>query len=196
LDGDLKFGNNYFEDIINKFKENMSLGIASGVYHEANGKEWVRIPMPDYHAAGASKVIKRKCFEDIGGFELSRGWDTLDEIKAMIHGWETRHFSDIHFYHLKKEGSGIGNLRTNIMHGEIYYLTGGSKLFFILKFMHRLLYGDPFVIAGLFMLFGYIKFVLINKDRLVSKEEMELYRNMLNRRIISNSLSINVMRRR
>ena len=195
LDGDLKFGMDYFENLIKKFMENRLLGIASGVYYEQNGNAWVSIPMPTYHAAGASKVIRRKCFEDIGGFVLSRGWDTVDEIKAMIYGWETRHYADIHFYHLKKEGSGIGNLRTNIMHGEIYYLTGGSRLFFLFKFAHRLLFGDLFLISGLFMLYGYFRFALINKDRLVSKEEMRLYRGVLKRRITDKLSFIGGMRR-
>ena len=189
LDGDLKFDHDYFEKILCKFEENEMLGIASGVYHEKEGKEWIRIKMPSYHAAGACKVMRKKCFEDIGGFESSRGWDTLDEIKAMVHGWETCHFSDIHFYHLKKEGSGIGALRTNFMHGEIYYLTGGSKFFFIFKVIHRCLYGNPFLVASLYMLYGYVKPLLTRKKRLVNKEEMKLYRKILNRRIFNYVLS-------
>lgn len=188
LDGDLKFDYDYFEKILCKFEENEMLGIASGVYHEKEGEEWARIKMPSYHAAGACKVMRKKCFEDIGGFELNRGWDTLDEIRAMVRGWQTRHFSDIHFYHLKKEGSGIGTLRTNFMHGEIYYLTGGSKLFFVFKIIHRCLYGDPLLVAGLYMLSGYMKSLLTGKKRLVNKEEMKFYRKILNRRIFNDVL--------
>ena len=172
--------------ILEKFEENKLLGIASGVYYEMRGKKWERIPMPIYHAAGAYQKSRRKCFDDIGGFKSQRGWDTLDEIKAMVHGWETCHFPDIHFYHLKKEGSGIGTLQTNIMHGEIYYLTGGGKLFFLIKLIHRFIYGSPFFLSGFFMLFGYMKSVLTNKDRLVNKEEMSLYRKILNKRIMKN----------
>ena len=195
LDGDLKFEKNYFENLFCKFMENEKLGIASGVYYEKEGNEWVRIKMPFYHAAGASKVIRKKCFEEIGGFESSRGWDTLDEIRAMVRGWETRHFSDIHFFHLKKEGSGIGTLQTNFMHGEIYYLTGGSKLFFLGKIAHRCLYGNPMVIGSLYMLYGYMKSLMKGKKRLVNKEEMKLYRKVLNRRIFNNILSFHVSSR-
>lgn len=195
LDGDLRFEDEYFEKIFNKFFENELLGIASGVYHEIKGKNWIRIPMPVYHAAGACKVIRRKCFEDIGGFAISKGWDTLDEIKAMVHGWKTAHFEDIHFYHLKIEGSGIGALRTNIMHGEIYYLTGGSKLFVMLKIIHRCIFGIPFIVAGLLLYFGYFKSFLLRKPRLVNKEEMILYRKILNERIISTISSFSGMRR-
>jgi len=195
LDGDLEFDKNYFENIFGKFEENEMLGIASGVYHEKEEDEWTRIEMPSYHAAGACKVIRRKCFDDIGGFELNRGWDTLDEIRAMVRGWQTRHFSDIHFYHLKKEGSGIGPLRTNFMHGEIYYLTGGSKLFFVFKIIHRSICGHPLIFASLSMLYGYMRSFLTRKKRLVSKEEMKFYRNVLNRRIFDNVLSLNILSR-
>ena len=60
------------------------LGIASGVYLEKceNGA-WKEVVMPSYHAAGACKVLRRKCFEEIGGFITAAGWDTVDEIRAM-----------------------------------------------------------------------------------------------------------------
>lgn len=194
LDGDLRLDKQYFEKLFDKFEKNELLGIASGVYNELKGKDFVRVPFPRYHAAGASKVIKRECFEAIGGFVSSRGWDTVDEIKAMVQGWETRNFPDIHFYHLKKEGSGIGSLRTNLMHGEIYYLTGGSKLFFVFKFIHRFVYGDPFFLGSVFMFFGYMVAAIKNRKRLVNDEEMKFYRKMLNKRVLNGMFSINRMR--
>ena len=53
----------------------------------------------------------------------------MDEIRAghgarMAH----RHYTEFKMKHWKPEG-GNRLMRTNFMHGEIYYLTGGSKLF-------------------------------------------------------------------
>ena len=62
--------------------------------------EVVAVEMPDYDAAGASNH-EAECFEDIGGFLPSRGWDTVDEIKAHGKGWVSCHFKDVCFYHLK-----------------------------------------------------------------------------------------------
>jgi hypothetical protein len=139
--------------------------------------------MPEYHAAGASKVIRRACFERIGGFVAQRGWDTIDEIRAQTTGWETMHFNDITFFHLRKEGAGMGQLHTNAMHGEIFYRTGGGVIFFIAKAMHRALRGKPVCIAGIAMACGYIAALLRRKNLLVNPAEARTYRQLLHRRI-------------
>jgi hypothetical protein len=141
------------------------------------------VVMPGYHAAGASKVVRRKCFEQIGGFIAERGWDTIDEIRAHALGWETRHFSDIRFYHLRKEGTGMGRLHTNVMHGEIFYRTGGGPILFIVKALLRMLRGKPFFLAGAAMVYGYLAAVAHRKKLLVSMSEARAYRKLLYRRM-------------
>jgi len=184
FDCDIEFPPDYFAQLMERFGRDEKLGIASGIYLEERKGVWTRVPMPDYHAAGQTKVVRAKCFAEIGGFVASRGWDTVDEIKAQALGWKTCHFEDLYFYHLKKEGSGIGFPRTNMMHGEIYFLTGGSKRFFFLKLLHRLLFGKPFVVGGFLMLWGYLKAWGTGKPKLVTPVEENLYRRLLNRRIV------------
>lgn len=182
LDCDLKFGTHYFENIINEFTKAPKLGIASGVYREYDKNKWNVIRMPEYHAAGASKVIRKECFQEIGGFIPLRGWDTIDEIRAQMKEWKTGHFTNIEFYHLKNEGSGIGLLKTNAMQGEIYYMTGGNPLFFILKAVHRLFFVKPFLLAGAFQIKGYLNGVM-KQEKIVTREEERFYRNLLFNRI-------------
>jgi len=183
LDCDLRLDLDYFEGLISKFHEDKKLGIASGIYLENKRGSWSAINMPAYHAAGASKIIRKECFQQIGGFVPFRGWDTVDEIRAQTKGWNTFHFEEFKFYHLKTEGSGIGQLRTNSMLGEIYYLTGGSRLFLPFKIINRILFGWPFIIAGLMMFWGYLRPFVLRKKLLVSSEEAEFYKQLLNRRI-------------
>jgi biofilm PGA synthesis N-glycosyltransferase PgaC len=183
LDCDLDLPPDYFENLCQRFHDDPSLGLASGVYLEQKNGEWTPIEMPDYHAAGASKMYRKKCYTDIGGLVFSRAWDSLDEIRALNMGWKTRHFADLQFHHLKKEGSGIGSIRTNVMHGEIYYLTGGGRLFFLFKVLDRMLRGNPFLIAGSAMLWGYLECWIAHKPRLVRESEAQCYRQMLNSRI-------------
>lgn len=187
LDGDLSFAPNYFEELIAKFDEDETLGIASGIYLEDRKGEWLAVKMPSYHAAGACKVIRAKCFRDIGGFVPQRGWDTVDEIRAQVKGWKTRHYSDLKLYHLKAEGSGIGFLRTHLMDGEIHYLTGGGKIFFLLKTFHRMIYGRPFFLGGLAMSLGFLKNWVLGRPMLVDETEARFYRDLLNRRILDSN---------
>lgn len=184
LDCDLELPLNYFEQLLQRFECNPKLGIASGIYLEQREAEWVPVPMPEYHAAGALKMVRRTCFDAIGGFVASRGWDTVDEIKAQVLGWATTHFADLRVLHLKDEGSGVGFLQMSRMSGEIHFLTGGGPAFFLAKFIHRLFLGRPVVFGSLAMLIGYVECIVTGRKVLVDAHEARYYRRLLNRRII------------
>lgn len=183
LDCDLSFAADYFERLLAHFEADAKLGIASGIYKESSNGTWNPIPMPAYHAAGASKFIRRKCFEQIGGFVVSRGWDTVDEIRAMSLGWSTKHFPELQMKHWKPEGSGIGTWRTSMMHGEIYYMTGGGLLFFLAKTALRAV-RRPIVVGALGVFCGYLRASISSKPKLVSPSEAKLYQRLLNRRLL------------
>jgi poly-beta-1,6-N-acetyl-D-glucosamine synthase len=183
LDGDLELPPDYFARLMAKFNQEEKLGIASGIYLEDHGDGWVPVECPPYHAAGASKMVRASCFRDIDGFPLYPGWDTADEIKAQARGWKTCHFPDIQFKHLRNEGTANGHLSTNILHGEVYYVTGGGWLFFVLKCLHRTLFNQPRILGGFAMLWGYLKIALRGGDRLVTKNEMIWYRQIQNQRL-------------
>lgn len=184
LDGDLSFEADYFEKLLLKFSERPKLGIASGIYQENDGSKWVDVSMPSYHAAGASKVIHRQCFSEIGGFLAQRGWDTVDEIRAMVCGWETTHFAELRMKHWKPEGTGMGRLRTSYMHGEIYYRTGGGFLFFALKLLNRIR-SAPVITGALALAWGYFHAWLKRRELLVTESEARCYRTLLNSRLTS-----------
>jgi glycosyltransferase involved in cell wall biosynthesis len=183
LDCDLRIAPKYFGQLLARFEQDPRLGIASGAYLELHNAVWERVPMPDYHAAGACKVLRARCFEEIGGFVVSRGWDTVDEIRAQTLGWRTQHFPDLTFDHLKPEGSSRGSLYTSRLHGEVYYLTGGSLSFFLFKVAHRLVAGKPPILAGLMLLAGYLKPLILGRARLVSRGEARLYSRTLQQRV-------------
>ena len=179
LDCDLSFDADYFEKLLKQFARDDRLGIASGVYLEQDDSGvWHEVLMPAYHAAGASKVIRKACFEQIGGFIPAPGWDTVDEIRAISRGWTTTHFRDLRVKHHKREGSSVGSITTNLMQGEAYYRSGGSKLFFIFKLAHRLTC-KPYLLGALAQAWGYLKAMLGRKPLLVSDDEARHYRGLL-----------------
>lgn len=186
LDGDVKLEAEYFHELLTRMENDKNLGIASGVYRELHNDNWITIKMPDYHAAGASKVVRRDCFKAIEGFVAKKGWDTLDEIRAGVKGWKSGHFADLVFTHLKSEGIAMGKLSTNYFHGEIYYQTGGGIFFLFAKSIHRMFLGRPFFIGGLMMIAGYLMPLVKQKERLVNNIEASFYRKQLNKRLIKN----------
>jgi hypothetical protein len=68
------------------------------------------------------------------------------------------------------------------MHGEIYYLMGGCKLFFLLKLINRMI-TRPYVLSALALLWGYARALLMQKRLLVSKEEALFYQGLLRERL-------------
>jgi poly-beta-1,6-N-acetyl-D-glucosamine synthase len=188
LDGDLRLPPNYFERLLVAMSARPRWGIASGVYCEwktaAGLGAWQVVPMPAYHAAGASKVVQRQCFEEMGGFVPRKGWDTVDEIRAGLLGWHTGHVPEVVFEHLKPEGQAMGSLATHRFHGEIYYQTGGGWLFLLVKLAHRMVVGRPILLGGVAMLWGFVVSSLLRRNRLVSDEEALFYRRLLNQRLV------------
>ena len=183
LDADLELPSDYFERMFARFQNEPNLGVASGAYLEEQNGSWKPIELPEYHAAGAAKMVRRQCFRDIEGFVLFPGWDTVDEIKAWTCGWKTCHFPEIQFYHLKPEGSAMGHLRTNFFHGEIYYASGGGVLFLTGKVLRRLIKGKPFLLCGAMLLCGYIYAAITRRPKLVTSQQARVYNRLLNRRI-------------
>lgn len=184
LDCDLSFGRDYFEQLLQRFEDEERLGIASGIYMEMDATgTWVPVKMPAYHAFGASKVVRRECFEAIGGFPPAAGWDTVDEIRAIARGWQTRHFPELPVKHHKPEGTGIGLVETSRMHGEIFYVTGGDPIFLVFKVLHRVA-SRPFLLSAVALTAGYVSARLRRRPRLVTPEEAQCYRRMLRRRLV------------
>ncbi len=183
LDGDLSFEPCYFERLLGRLASEPRIGIASGVYLESKRTGlWSPVPMPHYHAFGACKVVRRRCFEDIGGFLTRPGWDTVDEIRAWSLGWTTGHFSDLLVKHHRQEGSGMGQLATSVMHGQIYYLTGGDPLFLPGKCLRRLLHA-PIILNAMGLAYGYLDALVRRRPRLVTAAEARCYRRLLRRRL-------------
>lgn len=191
LDGDVSFDHDYFESLLQKFEDNPKLGIASGVYFERGRDEWqkrdlIRVSKGRmFHACGASKVYRMECIRDIGGLKPVRGWDTVDEISAQVKGWITQGFPDCRLYHHKREGSGVGLLRTNKMLGEISYTTGSFPPFFLMKCFHRAVCAKPFILGGIWMWLGYMKCMISGTPRIVNRKEHRFYQKQQIERIKS-----------
>lgn len=184
LDCDLSFGPTYFEEVLKRFRADGRIGIASGVYWEPDqAGAWKEVIMPAYHAAGASKVLRKACFDEIGRFTPAPGWDTVDEIRAMHRGWKTLHFRELRMNHHKPEGSSIGAIKNSMMQGEAYYRSGGSKIFFIFKVLHRS-QSNPRSLAGAALFWGYLKAILLRKKILITQAEATLYKSILLNRLV------------
>ncbi len=122
LDADVILPPDYFERIAEIFKSNPYVGIAGGFAYEqdANGSWKRNHPMNEDHVRGAFKSYSKKCFEAIGGLKSAMGWDTVDELLAAFHGFQTYTDEGLKVKHLRPLGAAY-NKRAKFLQGEAMY---------------------------------------------------------------------------
>lgn len=156
LDGDLVFENDYFERCLRHFAQEPLLGIAGGTI-ESVGKNGIRPEgHPVFHVRGATKIYRRRSWEEIGGLVSAPGWDALDEIKANMLRWQTRTFPDLVLTQLRPTGSAQGQWRDWLKGGEGSYLIGYHPIFLFARSILRAR-RSPYLIASTGLLVGYVR---------------------------------------
>lgn len=156
MDGDLTFENDYFEKCFDQFHSNSKLGIGGGIIcHDIDG---VITPekAPLFHVRGATKIYRKECWESIGGLIQAPGWDTLDEIKANMLGWETQTFPELHVMHHRFTGAADGTWRNYVKNGEANYISGYHPLFMLVKCLKRIAQ-KPYLIGSIALLYGFVR---------------------------------------
>ena len=155
LDGDLSFDGDYFERCFEKFRINPKLGIAGGMVYNCIKETFQVEENPTFHVRGATKIYRRECWEAIRGLIKAPGWDTLDEVKANMLGWETRSFPDLRVTHHRFTGEVDGTWRNSVKNGRANYISGYHPLFMFFKCGKRI-FQKPYFIAALGLLYGYV----------------------------------------
>jgi poly-beta-1,6-N-acetyl-D-glucosamine synthase len=182
FDADLLFGPNYLKLLFEEFAHDPKLGIASGELFEPDGDGWSAARTPEFHTRGPSKVYSRACFDAIGGLESGLGWDTIDEVRAMMAGYRTRSFRHIQAYHRRVTNSARGLWRGRLALGEAAWRAGYSPLFMIARSVHSA-FDPPFPLCGALMLAGYVGAALSGKPISVDQSVVRFVRSEQWRRL-------------
>lgn len=122
LDADLILPDNYFEKIAYIFKGQPKVGIAGGFVYEKDQKgQWkLNHPMDKNHVRGAFKAYSRACFKAIGGLRNAMGWDTVDELLAAYHGYDTYTDDHLKVKHLRLTGKAYDQ-KAKLLQGQAMY---------------------------------------------------------------------------
>src|SRR5579864_7924243 len=131
LDGDVSFDADYFRQCFAEFDQDSKLGIGGGtICHLVNGQLEAE-STPKFHVRGATKIYRRACWEEIGGALQGAGWDTLDEVKANMLGWNTRSFSHLKVVHHRATGSANGAWQNAVKNGVWSYTAGYHPMYML-----------------------------------------------------------------
>ena len=157
FDGDLSFEKNYFESCLARFAQNPKLGIGGGVICKSENGELVVESRgdPRFHVRGATKIYRRACWDQIGGLLKAPGWDTVDELKANMLGWETFTFHDLKLLQHKDTGSADGAWRNWVKNGLANYVSAYHPLFMFAKCAKRV-FAPPYVLGAVGLAYGFV----------------------------------------
>ncbi len=172
LDADMRLSPHTVAEVIEHLEADQSLGITGPLQSMAGDdgvifREHVR---PD-HVRGATKFYRRECFEQIFPLPPRLGWDTLDEIRARMHGWRTGSFatSDSDPIHLRPTSTHDGALRGYRREGIATYAYGAGPWWVLLGTVRRL-GSRPLVLRGLAFMLGWLT-AAIRRDPRASANE-------------------------
>ncbi len=156
LDGDLEFEPDYFQKVCEVFHADPRLGIAGGdIYHFESGRMVIEsITDPSFHVRGANKTYRRQCWEEMNGLLKVTGWDTLDELNALMLGWNTRRLENARLLHLKPTGAADGTWKNAFKNGRGSFICGYHPLFLLARSARRVLH-RPILVESTGLALGY-----------------------------------------
>ncbi|MCD4704926.1 glycosyltransferase family 2 protein [bacterium] len=168
LDGDLKLPSNYFEEVSNAFINNPKIGICGGYILNKIENRYIEEIKKDYHVRGAFKAVRKKCFEEIGGFKEIWNWDGLDLMEAFRLGWKSK-VLDLPVIHYKPTASAYNPVKFQFKCGRYAYKLRNN---FMLTFFRsaRVINKKPYFFSTLLYLSGYFYSYLKNEEAIINKE--------------------------
>lgn len=173
FDGDLTFGPEYFEQCLAEFRKHERLGIGGGVIYNLIDGEEVLEKHPKFHVRGATKIYRRACWDDIEGLIRQPGWDTLDEVHACMHEWETRSFPNVRLVQTRFTGAAAGQWSNWVKNGRASYIVGYHPLFLVAKAGARA-FRTPFLTATFGILTGFFG-AWIRRDAQIENRQLIRY---------------------
>ena len=158
LDADILLPERYFEKLVEYFDKDPVLGEASGkLFLELSKGRFVEERIFDEAVWGCANFYRRKCFEDVEGFERSVMWDGIVFHRARMEGWRTRSIRDpqLRIVDRRLMGSSDRNVLVGRRRwGMGQYFMGTHPLFILAVGFYRC-FERPFVLGGLNIVFGY-----------------------------------------
>ena len=169
-DADLIFPKNYLKRLAEEFLKDKNLGMVGGFCYIEKDGDWKLESLTNKdHIRGALKAYRKECFKAIGGLKPSMGWDTVDELLCLYHGWKIKTLPDLQVKHLRPTGNTY-NKAAKFKQGEAFYKLGyGFAITFIASLKLAMRKNQPQLVKD--YLQGYLKAKQKKLPSLVSPEE-------------------------
>lgn len=160
LDGDIVLPPQYLAQMLARFAEDPSLGVAGGAVTELKDDCWRTMRTPPDHATAPARIYSRKCFEAIGGMPSQMGADVITVMYAKLRGFRTRTFADLPVRHLRPMATADGVRRGRMRQGAYQYIVHYYPWWVLLRAFVIAVRFQPYGLSGVWFAYGYAKAAL------------------------------------
>jgi glycosyltransferase involved in cell wall biosynthesis len=175
VDADLSLDKTFFENLMIEFENDPLLGIASGGTDYTVGNRILPSKAPADEPSGGHMLVRKKCFEECGGFPVSYTADSVLKAKARLKGWKARRYEENRALEARDVDSAEGYWIGFTKKGKASYYINLHPIHVMMnmaKFSLRFPYyvGIPYTLS-------YVKCTLRREQRLADPELKKYYRN-------------------
>jgi glycosyltransferase involved in cell wall biosynthesis len=172
LDGDLILPPTFYENLMIEFEKDRNLGVTSGGTNNIIDNQVVYTEGSVNEPSGGHMLIRRNCFEEIGGIPLTYAVDSVIKAKARLKGWKTRRFEDNKATEMRDANVAEGYWKGFEHKGKISYYLNHNPLHVLARvFMYS--FRRPYY-NGLAYMVGYFGSIMQRKER-ISDPEVRSY---------------------
>jgi glycosyltransferase involved in cell wall biosynthesis len=178
LDADITLDADHFEFLLMKLKGDARLGIVGTPYRDTTNETYDYRFVSTDHVSGACQVIRRACWEEIGGYALLKGGnvDSIATLTARSKGWKTRTFAGKMALHHRVIGTAENSpLKSRFILGRRDWMIGNSALWELCRGLYQMT-KRPFVLRGAAIVSGYAWAACTGVHRQVPPELREFRR--------------------
>jgi glycosyltransferase involved in cell wall biosynthesis len=178
LDADVSLEKDHFQFLLNKLREDPTLGVVGTVFREEGYNSETDSLEGQLHVSGQCQLFRRQCFDDIGGYFANRagGIDWIAVTTARMKGWKTRSFREKSFFHHRHLGTaGRSSFAAAFSYGEKDYYLGGHPVWELFRVAFRMA-KRPYLVQGVALGLGYGWAAVRRLKRPISQELVVFHR--------------------
>jgi biofilm PGA synthesis N-glycosyltransferase PgaC len=187
IDADLGLEPDYFKSLLDEFRRDPQLGLASGfVYEFEYGEYRSRSKNNTQSVPHAAQLVRRECYEAIGGYAVLKygGEDWHAQTSVRLKGWRAEAFPSLKIFHQRHTATSGGTIQNIFRQGRMDYSFGSYPPFELIKCLTRC-FERPLLVGALARLSGFVWSYLAMDERVVSTEFIAFLRGEQKAKMLS-----------
>lgn len=188
LDADISISADYYEKILQEFRDDPRLGIGGGIVYSKIGTGFSTSDKTIGSVGGAVQMFRRSCFEAVGGYFPMEygGIDAAAEIKARMLGWKVRKFPKLKVLEHRRTGSAQARpIIAKYREGRRFYSLGYWPPFYFMRCVYRTK-DRPFFVGSLAAFFGFMESLIRRRPILIPNKVVRFLWKEQRQRILSS----------